>query len=197
MQKTYDRQTAKFLAVMAENIPEISGERMQGWIENPKALQIALRGALCPSAKETPAAADHVIDLNADPFVPKGCTVEEHQKGGQFKWDATKMTLYLSKEQQDGKWIKGNKLREELRAHNPCNYSAFNANLLDYLLKHQHLIPEDWKGKYVFFWGTVYRRPDGTPCVRCLYCGGRVWLWDVDWLGGGWSDSGPAAVPAR
>ena len=46
--KTYDRQTASFLAVVGQNMPEISGDVMQGWIENPKALQKALRTALCP-----------------------------------------------------------------------------------------------------------------------------------------------------
>jgi len=46
--KTYDRQTATFLAVVAQNMPEISGDVMQRWIENPRALQNALRTALCP-----------------------------------------------------------------------------------------------------------------------------------------------------
>jgi hypothetical protein len=46
--KTYDRQTATFLAVVGQNMPEISGDVMQGWIENPRALQNALRTALCP-----------------------------------------------------------------------------------------------------------------------------------------------------
>lgn len=35
--KTYDRQTATFLAVVGQNMPELSGDVMQGWIENPKA----------------------------------------------------------------------------------------------------------------------------------------------------------------
>lgn len=46
--KTYDRQTATFLAVVGQNMPEISADAMQGWIENPRALQNTLRNALCP-----------------------------------------------------------------------------------------------------------------------------------------------------
>ena len=46
--KTYDRQTAKFLAVVGENMPELSGEVMQGWIQNPKAVQEALKKIFCP-----------------------------------------------------------------------------------------------------------------------------------------------------
>ncbi|OGZ17668.1 MAG: hypothetical protein A2Z78_00285 [Candidatus Nealsonbacteria bacterium RBG_13_36_15] len=44
--KTYDGQTAKFLAVVGENMPEVSGKMMQWWIENPLSLQVVLR-SLC------------------------------------------------------------------------------------------------------------------------------------------------------
>lgn len=46
--KTYDRQTGKFLARVAENMPEMSGEVMQSWINDPKSLQNFLKG-LVPS----------------------------------------------------------------------------------------------------------------------------------------------------
>ncbi|HUW71901.1 MAG TPA: hypothetical protein VMV66_01755 [Candidatus Humimicrobiaceae bacterium] len=45
--KTYDRQTAKFLAVVGENMPELSGDTMQRWIQDPKAVQKALYNAFC------------------------------------------------------------------------------------------------------------------------------------------------------
>lgn len=41
-------QTARFIAAIATSLPEIPADVMQGWIENPKALQRALREALCP-----------------------------------------------------------------------------------------------------------------------------------------------------
>ena len=47
MQNTYHKQTAKFLAMVAQNIPEMSSDVMQGWIQNPKALKKAL-APLCP-----------------------------------------------------------------------------------------------------------------------------------------------------
>ena len=50
--KTYDRQTGKFLARVAENMPEMSGEVMQSWINDPKSLQNFLKG-LIPSANRT------------------------------------------------------------------------------------------------------------------------------------------------
>jgi hypothetical protein len=136
----------------------------------------------------------HVIDCDADPFVPDGWKVEEHKKGGQFLWDAAKVELYLSKNQQKGRVIEGNKLRKELE-----NDPMFNANLLDYLLKNPHLIPEEWKKdekgntRYIFFWGTVYRDSGGYLDVRALYWDGGAWRWSYGWLDHGWDGRIPAA----
>jgi len=43
-------QVAKLVARIAENLPEMSSDVMQGWIENPKALQKLLLGLCPPSA---------------------------------------------------------------------------------------------------------------------------------------------------
>jgi hypothetical protein len=42
-QKTYSKHTAKFLAAVGENMPELTGQQMQAWIQNPLILQKALR----------------------------------------------------------------------------------------------------------------------------------------------------------
>lgn len=42
------KQTAKLVARIAENLPEMTGDVMQGWIDNPLALQTALQIGLCP-----------------------------------------------------------------------------------------------------------------------------------------------------
>jgi hypothetical protein len=133
-----------------------------------------------------------IVDLDADPLLPDGWNIEAHQKGGQFEWEASKVQLYLSEQQKPGEWIAGYKIHEELKGK-----PVFNANLLDYLLKNPLLIPEGWKGKYVFFWGTVYRHPDRGLCVRCLYCDGDGrWRWRTRWRSRGWHDDDPAAVSA-
>ncbi len=134
----------------------------------------------------------HIIDLDTDPFVPEGWTVEEHRKGGQFAWDPEAVALHLSPNRQSGKVIKGKMLRLEL-----ANQPVLNANALDYLLKNPTLIPEDWKGKYVFFWGTIYRGSGGRLYARYLDWSGERWDWDYCWLGDDWSVSNPAAVCAR
>jgi len=45
------KQTAKLIGRIAENLPEMNGDIMQGWIDDPKELQKFLRG-LCPPEGE-------------------------------------------------------------------------------------------------------------------------------------------------
>ena len=133
----------------------------------------------------------HVIDCDANPFVPDGWKVEEHQKGGQLVWDASKVQLYLSDGQKNGKVIEGNKLRKEL-----AGKPVLNANVLDHHLANPHLISEEWKGKVIFFWGTIYRDSGGDLCVRYLRWGGDRWGWDYRWLVDGWGGGRPVALRA-
>jgi len=131
---------------------------------------------------------EYVINCDADPFVPDGYTVVEHQKGGAFKWNAANVALYLD-EGQMGNKIEGNELRKAL-----AGKPVLNANVLNYLIDRQHLIPEEWKGKAVFFWGTIYLRWSHFLCVRCLYWGGGRWRTDFCWIRGDWSAKDPAVV---
>ena len=140
---------------------------------------------------------EHLIDCDADPFIPEGWKVEEHQKGGSFKWNSAGVLFYLSDSQREGRVIKGDKLREKLAGR-----QVLNANVLDYLLAHSHLIPEEWKKdtrghtQYIFFWGTIYRGPSGYLYVRYLSWGGDRWDWDYFWLDYDFSDFFPAALRA-
>ena len=43
-----DRQTCKLIARISENLPDMNGEVMQRWIDDPKSLQRALKDVLCP-----------------------------------------------------------------------------------------------------------------------------------------------------
>ncbi len=130
----------------------------------------------------------HIIDCDAAPYVPDGWKVEEHTPGGQFEWSADSIELYLSDKQKGGT-IEGNKLRKEL-----AGMPVLSANVLDYLLKNPQLIPDEWKGEYIFFFGTIYRRSDGLLCGRCLYWSGESWGWDYGWLDVEWDALSPAAV---
>jgi len=131
----------------------------------------------------------HLIDCSADPYLPNNWKVVEHRRTGQLEWDPTKIFPYLSDQQKEGGVIRGLKLREELKGK-----PVLNANVLDYLLAHPELIPEDWKDKAVFFWGTIYRDSDGRLCVRYLIWDDGRWNRRYHWLDNGWNASSPAAL---
>lgn len=131
---------------------------------------------------------EYFIDCDSAAFTPEGWKVEEHIRGGNIRFIASEIELYISL-QQKNKSIDGYKLRDELKDKN-----VLNANVLDYLLANPKAIPESWKDKAVFFWGTIYREPGGRRCVRCLYwCDGQ-WRWSHDRLVAGWGRNNPAAI---
>jgi len=51
-----------------------------------------------------PKTIEHLIDCDATPFIPPGWTVKEHTKGGMFKFDSHKISLYLFKKTEKRKY---------------------------------------------------------------------------------------------
>ncbi len=142
---------------------------------------------------------DHLIDCSLPVFLPEGWSVLPDSEQlpnrvlGQVKFEPSKVKLHLDEGQKNGKRIQGHELRKKL-----VNEPVYTAHVLDYLLKpeNQHLIPEEWKKKTVFFWGTIYRDSHGDLYVRYLdWIGGR-WSWCYVWLGLDCHDYVPAAVSA-
>jgi len=118
----------------------------------------------------------HLINCDTLPFIPPNWFVETHQLNGLWKFDSKKISFYQSN-QQKKEFIEGNKLRQEL-----TDESVLNANVLDYLLIHPELIPEDWKNKRIYFWGTIYSDSEGDLYVRQIEWDGSKWGWHFKWL---------------
>jgi len=111
----------------------------------------------------------HIIDCDANPYLPEGWKeVEYHKKGGMFEWDPTKVRLHLSPNQQNNKTIKGHNLRKELEQE-----PVLNANVLDYLLAHPEPIPEDWKEKLSFS-GARFIAARVAACMSAVCTGVAV-----------------------
>ena len=66
MQKTYHKQTAKFIAIVSENIPALSGAEMQHWIQHPDLLKGYLAGLAFRRVEKCPYE-------SLDPFINHGC----------------------------------------------------------------------------------------------------------------------------
>jgi len=134
----------------------------------------------------------HLVDLDADPFVPRNWRVGKHERGGRIEYVAGKISLYLAKEQRNRKAIVGYKLREKLKGK-----PVYNANLLDELLKNPHLIPKEFERQRVFFWGTEYCGSIAGVYIRYLYRNGDVWNWNYFEIGSFWNHNRPAAVATK
>lgn len=135
-------------------------------------------------------ATKHVVICTCGSFLNRfgsGWSEEEHKNCGTMELEkrsdghlyinGKKVERYLSPNQQGGKVIQGHKLRKELSEPVLC------ACVLDYLLQHTELIPEDWKNGYTFFWGTIFRYSDGFLYVAYLCWDGKQWRWLCRWLG--------------
>lgn len=131
----------------------------------------------------------HIIDCDANQPKSTGWEVLTHKRMGGFAWGHDKVRLHLVKQQLDRTGIGGYELNELLK----CT-PVLNANVLDYLLKSPRLIPEEWKGKNNFFWGTVFRTQGGDQRVKYLFWAGFRWKWDSRWLGAKWREGSPAII---
>lgn len=132
-----------------------------------------------------------IIDSSALPFIPSGWTVESHDPEAWVSFDSNKANLYWSDLQKgEMRYIEGYKLQKEL-----SGLPILNANVLDHLLSNKDLIPKNWKNKYIFFWGTIYRSPGGLLAVRCLlWTESLGWHWSGHWLGGSFGRDCPTVL---
>lgn len=131
-----------------------------------------------------------IIDCDAPPFVPNDMSLVSHRCNGQLVFDAQKIELWLSPEQQGIRSINGvtesgyGRSISSGRLHKLiADLPTLNANVLDFLLENTGLIPPSWKTdtdnqpRYVYFWGTIYAYSDSVPLVRYLYWHNGCWQW--------------------
>jgi len=134
-----------------------------------------------------------IINCDLPPFVPEGFTLlpdsEQlpNRTKGKVKFDISKVELYLSEKQKTG-YIKGEELLRELKPK-----TVLTSHFLKYFLDNPELIPEEWKGKYIYFWGTLLRNPGGRRSVLYFYWFGGRWSWVYSWLDSDWHDDSLSA----
>lgn len=74
---------------------------------------------------------------------------------------------------------------EKLRRLVEAGLIRLDAGIFWHLWRNQHLIPESWKElvngntQFIYFEGTILRRPGGDRCVLCLYWNDGKWRWGV------------------
>jgi len=137
-----------------------------------------------------------VIDCSAEPILPDGWEIRPEDQiasrhTGDLVWTPDAVRLHLDPGQENGHWIRGCDLKKALEGK-----PVLPANVLDWLCENRGQIPQAWKGRAVYFWGTIYRDRYGVPVVRCLQWSDGRWIWYFNRFGNFWYDSEPAAVPA-
>lgn len=139
-----------------------------------------------------------IIDTDIDPKLPfPEAKVIENRKMGKIKWDPSKFSFHLEPEQKTG-YIKGKELRKRLEGK-----PVVNAAFMDYLQAHPDMVPESWKKdeqgrtRFIYAWGTIFRRSVGYLYVRYWCWGDGALRSDYDWLGSNWDVQNPALVPAN
>jgi len=103
---------------------------------------------------------ENTIDCSATPVICKGSIICKHLKAGMFKFDTSSFYMYTPSERE---LITGFDLYDKL-----AGSKFLNANVFDYLIKHPKFIPEEWKGKYTAFFGTIFKDEEGRLYVKSL-----------------------------
>lgn len=133
-------------------------------------------------------------------FIDKGWKIEEEDERSLVltEVDLTK-TLFETCLREGENRIQGEKKLARLKE---AGHIRLDAKVFLTLWQNQHLIPESWKEKiggnirYIFFDGTILRRPDGYRYVLYLCWGEGEWRWYYCWLGHDWHAFVPSLVLA-
>lgn len=168
---------------------------------NRKELAKAVAALVNNGGKLNLIAGELTFDLDADPFLYGGESIAEvegvkqHQKGGEFLFDGSKVELYLTKAQQSANGQGGEAWLKEQQ-----NLSGFNATFIDCLFTNQdHPVVAAFlaplQGKALFATKTVLVR-SGYRYVRYLLFDGGRWIRYDYYLRGVWYSYGPALRPA-
>lgn len=183
-QKTYNRQTAKFLARVAENMPEISGDVMQEWIENPKALQRFLEGLWHSKTKPTPSwrKEDGVIYFSVTSDGTTGEDWAEGPEGNGFRVGEHAEQVLCSPDFKPTSGVttevavlKGMLFEDNDRITKKIRAEAHKRKLTKPNAEVACLIREKFTDKDIeamgLWWVVVMHQPikdsDGDPCLLC------------------------------
>ncbi len=154
--------------------------------ENPWEI-VQPHSAILPINRSTP------FDLMA--LLGGGWSIEEQDSNALAltEIDLSKIELTLTLKEGESS-VNG---EENLRRLKNTGNIRLDAKVFETLRQNKKMIPESWKGKYVYFHGTVLRNPRGHRCVLYLYRNDGKWYWNYDWLDNDWNGRSPSAVLAK
>lgn len=196
-----DKQTAKLIGRIAENLPEMEGDIMQGWIDNPKGLQKFLRGLCPPEAsspkEETPLDTIIRVDRSAALVLPAWAgelVYPELQAVGPAEYDLAKQVeLYLFGKQNSGGFETGHAVHDHLKETDSLKNCLGLHDALEIQKKGIKVFRKLFGDRAVFCWKSVVRDHDGRLGVPYVCDDGSKVVVFWRWLGYGWDGIGLAA----
>ncbi|MEI6480357.1 MAG: hypothetical protein WCO12_02435 [bacterium] len=159
------KQIAKLIARISENLPEMSGEVMQGWIENPKALRRFLLELNFSS--DTLIRVDHSIKPIYPDWVKK--VIHPELEGvNHSEYDISQIELYLDEGGKKGE-IAGHDIYANLKTGEILETCLGLRDLEEIRGKGIIFFKKHFKGKTICGWKGVVEDLDGdyfVPCIR-------------------------------
>lgn len=127
------------------------------------------------------------VNADAPARMNRGLTLAKHSRLGTLTLEPRDGKLFVngreltlvSCTEANGAMMTAEAAMKATEARRPLN-----STVRDFLAENVKLIPKDWKGKSIFFPGTVFSTPSGDPCIPFIYemCG---WSWHNLPLDGG------------
>lgn len=181
--KTYDRQTAKLIARIAENIPEMSGDVMQGWIDNPRGLQKFMAGLNPPQE----------VGGGTRLTINYALTLAEMIAAGRYDWTNSDITakrfpiVGLGTALVEHKLFHFDRTVSSDEAERLIVAGGYQPAKIEHLLAFGAAYPEEQRKYPIIALGSV-ANVRGARLVSCLYRDGSgrdLYLgWrDVEWFG--------------
>lgn len=199
MGKPSTGQALQLMAALANNTPwdSFAVEDLQRVIDSPKESGAAFAAFLRNGGRMNRGITltiDRSRKFDPAKFIGKGWAIEEEDERSLALTHVDIASVVLEVSVKCGEsYVTG---EENLKRLKKANCIRLDAAVFRAFWKNKHLIPESWKGKCIFFDGTVLGDPSGDRCALCLgWCRGG-WDWDYSWLGSGRYVSGPSAVLA-
>lgn len=104
------------------------------------------------------------IDCSAKPSTPDPTwTIVSNQQDGSYLFNPAEAGKKIISFESKTAPITGEQMIKKL------NGKGLNACVLDYLMAHKELFPEEWKTKNVVFAGTVFADAHGNKLIKFAY----------------------------
>lgn len=131
-----------------------------------------------------------IVDYGVAPSLINLKIKSHPERKDVIEYDVSKIEHVLPLKSDENR-ISGN---ENLKRLNATGKIILDVRVLEELLKHPELIPEEWKKGVTYFWGTIFRNSDGRLCVAGLvWRGSGGWNWNSAWFDRDLFDHKPAA----